>query len=364
MTGRPRFAFLDALRGIAIVFMVVNHTSRAWMDVSMGWGRYWLVYGSVILPASIFLFLVGFCLPIPLRRGDAPLPPFAAAMPRYVRRGVEIFLAGLLLNVLVFPGTPVWSGGVLQTIGLSVILAAAAMWVAGDTAGRIGLIVFSVLAYVAFAVSQPALRAWSAAHPALATAVFLDFPPWPWIGAAFIGLACGWVWLDARARGDAAERRFFAVTALVGLAALAWYAVWELLVPTTPRFGWPRDFMLNRHWTPRGVTSCLVIAGVALLLSGTWWLTEVRRVRLTWLVTLGRTALMLYFVHQIIALTIVERWLDWSAERWVVYWLANVAFVALLLGLGKAWLVIRARWPPRARATGPAGSTGARRAVP
>lgn len=357
MSARPRLAFLDALRGIAIILMVVNHTSRAWIDTSMGWGRYWLVYGTVILPAPIFLFLVGFCLPIPLRRTpDATLPRFAATMPRYVRRGVQIFLAGLLLNVLVFPHDPVWSGGVLQTIGLSVIVAAATMWLVDRPAGRIMVLVVSVLAYLAFVVSLPVLREWSEAHPDLAKAVFLDFPPWPWIGVALIGLVFGWLWLDAQARGEAAERRFFAVVAVVGVAALAWYGVWELLFPTHPRFGWPRDFMLNHHWTPRGVTNCLVIGGVALLLSATYWLTEVRRARLTWLVTLGQTALMLYFVHQIIAITIVEKWLGWGTHSWLVYWLANLAFMILLLGLGKAWLLIRAR--------GLTGWTGARTAAP
>ena len=35
-----RMLFLDAVRGAALIWMVVNHTARFWMDGSMRWGRY------------------------------------------------------------------------------------------------------------------------------------------------------------------------------------------------------------------------------------------------------------------------------------------------------------------------------------
>ncbi len=38
--------------------------------------------------------------------------------PRYLRRGVQVILAGYLLNLIVFPEDPIWQLGVLQTIGL------------------------------------------------------------------------------------------------------------------------------------------------------------------------------------------------------------------------------------------------------
>ena len=53
--GAGRLQFIDGMRGIALILMVVNHTSRDWMDVGMGWARYHLVYGSLLLPpASLY----------------------------------------------------------------------------------------------------------------------------------------------------------------------------------------------------------------------------------------------------------------------------------------------------------------------
>lgn len=340
--GASRLAFLDGLRGVALILMVLNHTSRWWLDASMGWGRYYLAYASLILPASVFLFLVGFCLPIPVRRTPgAPRPPLRAAMSRYLRRGARIVLAGLLLNLLVFPEEPVWSWGVLQTIGLSIIAVAPAMWVMEHAWARWGLLAIAALLYVAFALAVPALDAWLPGHPLVARLFFFEFPPWPWVSPALIGVVLGWMWLDARERGERSERGYFTAAALLGLLFLAAWVAWEWWLPTTPRFGFTRDFVLNRHWTPRGVTNFLIIGGVGCLVAAAYWLMEVRRWPLRWLVVLGQTALMLYFLHQLIVLTLVNQALGWRFNHWALYAGANVSLLLLLVYLGRAWLAVR-----------------------
>lgn len=339
-----RMLFLDGLRGIAIILMVLNHTSRWWMDVKpMGWGRYYLIYGSVILPAAIFLFLVGFCLPISYRESPAR-DRLGAALLKYGRRGLQVIAAGLLLNVVVFPKDPFWLGGVLQTIGLSVVVLGPFLPLVRYRAGRWGIVALAVALYIGFALSFDALKAWVVVHPVLAQIIFLDFPPWPWLSAALVGLTLGWVWLEARERGPAAEARYFATAAVIGVLFVLMYVAWEWWLPTTPRFGFPRDFMLNRHWTPRGVTTSLIIGGVALLLAGTYWLMEVKRWAPRWLVILGQTALMLYFVHQLIVLTLVNQTLGMRFNNWPRYIAANLVLLAVLVGLGWAWLAIKRAW--------------------
>jgi hypothetical protein len=339
-----RLTFLDALRGVALILMVLNHTSRDWMTIEMGWGRYYLVYGSLILPAPIFLFLVGFCLPIPYHRRPVD-EPLGARAARYFRRGVGVVAGGYLLNLLITPEQPLWNGGVLQTIGLSIVLLGPTLPLFRRRGALVAFSAVAALGYLAFVAAFPALVRWATAHPQSSRALFNDFPPWPWLSAAIVGLVAGWLWLEARARSPEHEQRFFVACAGIGVVCVLAYLAWEWLVPTTPRFGFPRDFSVNRHWTPRGATLWLIAAGIALLLSGLYWLMERRRVRLPWLVTLGQTALMLYFVHQLIELTLVNKLLGIRFTSWWLYWSATVAFLILLVWLGRGWQWLKPRLP-------------------
>ena len=333
---QPRITFLDAVRGVAIILMVINHTSRDWMDGVMGWGRYYLIYGSLLLPAALFLFLVGFCLPIAQRSGRAPAP--AAD---YVRRGLVIIGVGYLLNLVVLTEQPVWSGGVLHTIGLAIIVLGPMLPLLHSQVTRAALLAAGVLLYVTFTLSLPWLTRWSVEHPGISRAFFNDFPPWPWIGVAAIGLVLGWWWLDARAQGPEHEARYVRLVAVAGSMCLLAWLVWEWLVPTTPRFGFPRDYTLNRHWTPRGATLLLIAGGLAWLLAAAYWVIERRGYRLRALVVLGQTAMMLYVVHQLIELTLVRKTLGWRFNDWTVYTLALAGFLVALFYLGRAWQAVR-----------------------
>ena len=50
-----------------------------------------------------------------------------------------------------------------------------------------------------------------------------------------------------------------------------------------------------------------------------------------WLVLLGQTAMMLYFVHQMIELTLVNELLGIRMTSWPVYWISNAVFVVVLV---------------------------------
>jgi uncharacterized membrane protein len=338
--ARRRLEFLDVLRGVAIILMILNHTSRDWIERSMGWGRYDLVYGSLLLPAPIFLFLVGFCLPLSYQGARAHSEPWLAMVVKFTRRGLQIVAAGLLLNVLLLDGR-FWKGGVLQTIGLSIVLLAPLLPVVGRRAVRAGLVAVAVLIYVAFSLAYPALGLWSAEHPLIAEAVLLDFPPFPWISAALIGLVLGAMWLEARARGPRDERRFFAVAAVVGVVSVLGYLAWQWWASPSMAFGFTRDFSLNGHWTPRGATLFLVVGGVAALLAATYWLMEVRKVSAPWLVVLGQTALVLYFLHQLVEYTLVKELLGWRFTSWWLYGGANVVLLVLCFYLARGWLALK-----------------------
>jgi hypothetical protein len=335
-----RLAFLDILRGAALIVMVLNHTSRWWIDRQMGWSRYWLVYGTVTVAAPIFLFLVGFVLPVSLHKNAADmLSP--SRIGGYVRRGAQVILAGLLLNLVVFPEDPVWSGGVLQTIGLSIIVMTLLAPMLRNRAGGYALLGLAVGSYLLFLAAHPRLQAWLPDHPNVGLVLFFDYAPWPWMSVVLVGLVLGWWWREAAARGPDAPffRRLAAVGGVFMLIALA--AEWRW--PSKPHIGFTRDPGLNGHWIPGPITLVWILGTVLVLLSLFYWLCEVRGWRPPWLVVLGQTALMLYFVHQIIAYSLASKWLHVNFKSWALFWISNLALIVACVGLGYAWNAFKPR---------------------
>ncbi|HEU5195611.1 MAG TPA: heparan-alpha-glucosaminide N-acetyltransferase domain-containing protein [Methylomirabilota bacterium] len=343
-----RLAYLDGLRGVALVLMVLNHTARWWIDTHMTWARYELIYVTLTTAAPIFLFLVGFCLPLALRPGNSE--SFGALARAFVPRGVRIVLAGFLLNLVVFPDEPILSGGVLQTIGLAVIVMVPAMWLLRMRGGIAVLLAIAVASYVSFALTFETITRFVQRHSTTGLVLFYDFPPWPWLSLVILGLVLGWTWLDAHRRSREEGARYLATCAVVGAVLVAAFLAYDWWAATPVRFGMKRDFILNRHWTPRGAALAWVLGSLLLMLAGAYWVWEVVRLRLRWLIVLGQTALVLYFIHQIIAYTFVHNWLEWRFNTWPWFWLANAVFMAVLLALGAAWMELKKKLAPlRAR---------------
>ncbi|MBI2525920.1 MAG: DUF1624 domain-containing protein [Candidatus Rokubacteria bacterium] len=335
-----RLVFLDALRGFALVFMVVNHTGRWWQDRSMGWPWYYSIYVTMAVAAPTFLFLVGFCLPLSLgkvrgRVTEQLLP----TLWKYAKRGGRIILAGLLLNVLVFPEDPFWNNGVLQTIGLGIIVAAPVGLLLRSRVARYVVVATAVLVYLSFGWCFGPLGDWVAAHPMGSRVLFFEFPPWPWVALVLFGLVLGQLWVE---QPDARRRaRYMLAIAAAGLVCIAWLFAYDAWAHTEYRFMFKRDFILNRHWTPRGATAVWVIGMTFVLMALFYYGGEVRGLRLTWLATLGRTALFLYFVHQLIVLTLVNQYLHLRFNSWWRYAVANLLLLFLLLGLGRLWIEVK-----------------------
>jgi uncharacterized membrane protein len=340
MVSAERIPFLDLLRGAAIVLMVLNHTARWWLDEAMQPGRSALIYATVVLPGATFLFLVGFCLPLATQQARPGTPP-SRRVARFVGRGLVIIVAGLALNAVVFREHPWWSGRVLQTIGLSVIVLGPLVPVLGARVARPVVVAVAAALYLAFAAVAGALSAWLGEHRLVAQVLFREFPPWPWLAVPLIGLVLGCTWLDRRRAGRDAERRFFVVAAIVGGACLAGYVALDAWLDPQPRLGFERDLLVNDHWTPRGTTLLVVVGGTASLLALARWAGEAGRLVVGPLAVMGRTALMLYLLHHVIVVTVVSRALEWRAEGWGTFAGANVVLFALLVLVAHAWLAFR-----------------------
>lgn len=336
--ARDRLRFLDAVRGWALILMVLNHTGRWWQDGSMRWPRYYLIYVTLTLAAPMFLFLVGFCLPLSVSRGGGG---GGAALGKWAARGARLILAGLLLNVIVFPEDPIWSNGVLQTIGFSILVAAPAALLLRSRGGRWGLLGAAAIMYLAFVVASPWLTRWVAAHPRSSRVLFFEFPPWPWVSLVLAGLVLGGWWV---ARTDAPGRaRYMWAMAAAGGVCLAWYFGWDAWAQPANRWMFTRDFSLNNHWTPRGATLAWVLGMIFCQIALAYYLVEIRRLPSRWLVILGQTALFLYFTHHLIVLTLINEWLGQRFNNWWIYAAANALLVPLLVAMGRGWQEVK-RW--------------------
>ena len=337
--ARERLVFLDALRGFALIMMVLNHTGRWWQDRVMGWPRYYSIYVTMAVAAPIFIFLVGFCLPLSGTRGEEPA---RVMLWKYAKRGGRLILAGLLLNLLVFPEDPIYNNGVLQTIGVGIIAAAAATGILRYRGMRAALVALAVLLYLAFGWSFEWLSEWVRAHPAGSRLLFLEFPPWPWISLVLVGLVLGDLWVEQR--DSRARARYLWLMLGAGALCFAGFFGYDWWAETPKRWTFMRDFILNNHWTPRGASVIWILGMLFVLMALFYYAAEVRRLRMTWLVTLGRTALVLYFLHQLIVLTLVNQRLSMRFNDWWLYGLANLVLMVLLLGIGRLWLEVKRRW--------------------
>jgi uncharacterized membrane protein len=337
-----RQLFLDAFRGLALVAMVLNHTGRWWLERPMGWPRYHLVYVTVTVAAPIFLFLVGFCLPLSYRVSAARGLGYGRVVLRALRRGLGLVVAGWALTLLVFPDEPLFEGGVLQTIGLSIVLLTLVLPLGRHPAWRWVGLAAGAAVYATFVLAQPALKAWLPRHPVVAEVWFTDFPLWPWFAIVLVGGVLGWAWAALCERGGD-RTRYFTWMAAAGVLCLLAFLPLELARPDAWHFTSRHDLVLNQHWNPGGVTTLWILGVIFTGLPATFYVVEVRGNGARWLVLLGQQALVLYFVHQVIVLTILRQRLGVLFTSWWLYALANALLVAALVPLARLWPEVKRR---------------------
>lgn len=274
-----RLIYLDVLRGIAILLMVIDHAYDWWVD---GPGHQ-LPMRSVTsflgtLAASLFLFLVGTSLVLSFLRRRSEGEDSRAISQRIFRRGVLVFVAGYLVNFLVYftgdNSADIFGFDVLQAIGLSIVLAIPFLFLSST----VNSLLFFPLMYfgqTAFTWESPA---WAAQFLG-GTAGISYFPLSLWFPFTLAGIVYGQF-----VGGKKTWKLQFGSVGL-GLALLL----------ALPLLG---GFSGYRHPHPVFVFFSLTL--ILLLSAFTWVLVE--RLRLdggvvSLLSLFGRTSLMLYIFH-------------------------------------------------------------------
>jgi uncharacterized membrane protein len=214
--GTGRLAYIDWMRGLAILIMIQAHTLDSWTRVA---DRKTLAYGiSAILAgfaAPMFLFLAGVSVALGASARQRRTGDMAKAAASVRRRGWEIFGLAFLFRFQAYLLNPramlqgLFKVDILNIMGPSIV-AAAALWQAGRSHVR-RLAIFACAALL-MALLTPPVRATHAVdwlpdviewyiHPRAGMSNFTFFP---WAGFVFAGGFVG-VLLDRR---PANEPRF------------------------------------------------------------------------------------------------------------------------------------------------------------
>jgi len=318
-----RRAYLDWLRGVAVLIMIEAHTLDSWTHAAdRGRSDYkWaIVVGG--FGAPIFLFLAGVALSLAagsrLDKGSSEADVSARAR----RRGWEIFGLAFLFRLQ----SAVLGGGgirsflkvdILNVMGLS-MLGAALLWgLARRTATRLVLL---VTAAIATAMLTPIVRmthvldwlpdpieAYFKPH-----ADYSGFALLPWGGFVLAGAATG-LWLE-KARTPHDERRVIVWMAVLGPALVAAGYGLSLLPPI---------YRETHFWTssPTFFVLRLGVLITAIPIAYAW--TSAVRGRSP-IQELGIASLFVYWIH----VEMVYGFLTWPIHRRLAFEQALAAFAA------------------------------------
>ena len=343
---RSRRPYIDWLRGVAVVIMILAHTMDSWTaDGDRATRGYSLVVKISGMAAPLFLFLAGIAVALSAgakarKTGDA-----AGAAAAVGRRGWQILALGLLfrlqswvLGLLRAPASSMLKVDILNVMGLAMAGAAAVWGLSTRPFARVALLSGAA---VIISLATPPLRAaaWPAALPD-ALEWYLRPPPgrswfalFPWAGLLFAGAAAGA--LVDRARDAAAERRVIMGLAVTG-AVISGLSLGGSFLPSI--------YANSVFWTNSPSYFFLRIGLMTLLLTLAYvWCLRPTAHHWSPMLVFGNSSLFVYWVHVELAYGGVSKPLRRALpfDRALA---AFVVFTALMLVLTVVKTQVVSRW--------------------
>jgi uncharacterized membrane protein len=336
-----RLQYLDWLRGLAVMAMVLAHVSDSWTYEPDRRGEPWYVVAFVGGVASpLFLFLAGVAIAMAASAKGA-------AVAR--RRGWQIFAFGLLFRLQsqvlgMGPLANLLKVDMLNIMGLSMVAASYAWQISGDRRTRL-LIMAGLTA--AITMVTPIVRdvTWLAALPDPLEAYlrpegrYAAFPFFPWGGFLFGGVMVGDLAHGVRL-GRVNNLRLQNGLALGGGAgvALAWLASFQ-----------PSIYESSSFWHDSPTFFFIRLGLVTLLVPIAWVLEQLVASRaFTPLVTLGKSSLFVYWIHIEMVYGVIAEPIKKSMPLWMSL-TATALLCAGLYGLVLLKNKYRSRLPPASR---------------
>ena len=240
-----RYDMVDALRGLAMVWMTVFHfcfdlSHFGYWPQDFRADPFWTVQRTLIV--SLFLFCAGLGQAVAWRRG--------LGWARFWRRWWQVMACALLVtagSLLMFPHSFIYFGVLHGMAVMLLIVRATAGW--GRWLWLAGLLAVLSPWWAAWLLTGP-LAAWARIFdgPALNWLGWItrkpfteDYVPvFPWLGVMWWGMACGqWLLVHQEARIHGPVPRVAAPLAMLGRFSLSYYMLHQpVMIGGLLLFGW------------------------------------------------------------------------------------------------------------------------------
>lgn len=293
---------MDWLRGAAVVLMIMAHGMDAWLLPRAKSGfAYELVKVGSGIPARLFLLLVGISAAIQFETGLAKGTETKLLQSRLVKRGLQVLVLAYLFRLQEWLLSHCYGGwetlfriDILNAIAASMLLIAV---VAVPRHGRRQVVAALAAAAIFLGFGPSVGPAHFPAWLPRPLTSYLGgqrpmawFPVFPWAAWALLGVAVGHLWVHAN-RHPRRLGRCFLFTFVAGLAMTSTVALVRHLDPTIIRY--PSEVVQQM-----GPGIFFHRLGIIAMLSGVGFLwCRLLRGRFSALRQLGRTSLLIYWVH-------------------------------------------------------------------
>lgn len=334
-----RRAYIDWLRGLAVVIMMEWHALDAWTaPESRGTEGFRLAAVVGGWAAPLFLFLAGVAVPLAgaARMRKAGLDRRAAAFALQIR-GWQVFALAHLFRFQSFlfdlsaPWSSLFKPDILNILGLGLV-AAAFCWGRATTPWRQVLYLLLPAAIVVLLAPWSVSWSWPALLPARLEAYIRPvgnlgvFTLFPWIAFVFVGAYLGQFLAADRNASD--ERTFQLELAIAGIAIAGVAAVGSRL---------PAPLAPSEFWTTSLSFFVIRVGVMTAALAAAWlWMQRPSSGHWSPLVLLGRHSLFVYWVHVALAFGAFSAPLHRALSLgWSL--LAFVLLTLLMLGMTIWW---------------------------
>ncbi len=340
-TKSDRIQFIDIMRGVAVVVMVVGHSIDSVLSDASRVGEMFRLYDAVRgFTAPMFLFVAGLAFIVATEKKWDAYRQFGQPLFQRLLRILQLLAIGYALhfpffslNKILYQATPtdysqLFQVDVLHCVAVSLLIVQGVVFCV-KTPRKFSMVVGGIAAILVFA--SPIV--WSIDF-APGFSPFLSpyfnqtqvsiFPLFPYAAFLLIGALAGHIFINARRVGE--ERAFFRKLLFIGLSMGVCGLAFDLLpVSLYP----PHDY-----WKSSPNFFLVRLAIVFVLTSFFYSLKNIPELVATNIITLGQSSLLVYLLHMVVVYgSAANSGLAQIIGRTFSYPLAFCTAIAVLAGM-------------------------------